>query len=143
MTTATIPAFESTVQKTNIWLKNIREQMNWNESEHQVSYRALRAVLHALRDRLTTEESSDLSAQLPLLIRGIYFEGWNPAKTPVAERTSEEFLAHVEAAFPDGIVGEVEPVARAVFKVISQHVTAGEIDDVKQSLPKQIRELWD
>ena len=143
MTVGTIPAFESTVQKTNIWLKDIRKQMNWEESEHERSYRALRVVLHALRDHLTVEESTDLSAQLPLLVRGIYFEGWNAAKTPVSERSREAFLAHIASAFPGDIIAEPEFVARAVFKVLGMHVSSGEIDDVRHALPKPIRTLWD
>lgn len=142
MTAATIPAFENTVQKTNIWLKDIRKEMNWKDSEHERSYRALRVVLQNLRDHLPVEESSDFSAQLPMLVRGIYFEGWNAAKTPVTERSREQFLSHLEKAFPDDIIAEPEPVARAVFKVISKHVTSGEVGDVKQALPKPIRELW-
>ena len=143
MTVATISAFESTIHKTNTWLRDIRQEMNWKDSEHERSYRALRVVLHALRDRLSVEEASDLSAQLPLLVRGIFFEGWNPTKASVHERKLEEFLAHVEAAFSDDILAEPEQVARAVLRVLRKHVTEGEIDDIRQSFPKQLRSLWD
>ena len=35
-----------------------------------------------------------------------------------------------------------EKVVRAVFRVLSRRVTAGEIADVKHLLPAALRELW-
>ena len=114
--------------------------MGWKEPER--AYHALRAVLHALRDRLTLEEAVDLAAQLPMLIRGFYFEGWKPRGKPVAERKKEQFLAHIEDAFRGDRHGEPEEITRAVFKVIALHVTSGEIEDIKRCLPDKLRELW-
>lgn len=31
--------------------------------------------LHALQDRLTVQEGADLAAQLPLLVKGIFYDG--------------------------------------------------------------------
>lgn len=56
---------------------------------------ALRSVLHTLRDRLTVEEAADLSAQLPLMIRGIYFDAWTPATAPVTIREQNELLDYI------------------------------------------------
>jgi len=116
------------------------EELGWEDRER--AYHALGAVLHALRDRLTVAEAADLGAQLPLLIRGLYYEGWNPTGKPVKEHRKEDFLAHIAAAlrghpevFPEG-------VAWAVFKLLQGHVSAGEIGDVKHILPVQIRALW-
>ncbi len=60
-------------------------------SDRHAAYRVLRAVLHALRDRLTVAETVDLGAQLPMLIRGLYYEGWTPNDKPLRERTREKF----------------------------------------------------
>ena len=143
MTTATISAFESTLHKTNVWLKDVMAEMHWEDSDHQRAYHALRAVLHALRDRLGVAEASDLAAQLPMLIRGFYYEGWSPTKTPVPEHHQEQFLRHVEEHFANDITVDPEEITRAVFRVIGKHVSSGEIEDVKHALPKSIRELWD
>lgn len=140
MNQATHAPFEGTYQTTNAWLKELMEELDWQDRHR--AYRALRAVLHALRDRLTVEETADLGAQLPMLIRGLYYEGWTPSGKPVKERKREDFLAHIEAAFRDDPAIFPEAVAGAVFKVLQRHVSAGEIGDVKQILPVQIRALW-
>ena len=143
MTTGTVPAFETTVQKTNIWLKDLMSELHWEGYDHEQSYHAMRAVLQALRDRLTVEEAADLAAQLPMLVRGFYYEGWKPARTPLPERTKEAFLEHVADHFPSESISQTEEVTRAVFRVLTKHVTAGEIQDIHSSLPKPIRNLWD
>lgn len=140
MSTSTVTAFDKTVEKTNIWLKEIMEELDWDD--YARAYHGLRAVLHALRDRLTIEEATDLGAQLPMLIRGMYYEGWTPRGKPVLERKQEEFLSHVAAAFEGDVRVDEEEVARAVFSVLARHVTGGEIEDVKSTLPAEIRQLW-
>ena len=81
----TLPASLShAVQLTQQWLKELRD--NGDLDDEAAALSALRAVLHQLRDRLTPEEAVDLAAQLPLIVRGIYFEAWRPARTPPPRR---------------------------------------------------------
>ncbi|HSM19769.1 MAG TPA: DUF2267 domain-containing protein, partial [Hyphomicrobiales bacterium] len=76
-----IDAVDTTIQTTNIWLNELDQAMGWDH--RQRTYRLLRAVLHALRDRLPVNEATDLGAQLPLLIRGIYTRaGGRPRRRP-------------------------------------------------------------
>jgi len=76
----TLPASLShAVQLTQQWLKELRD--NGDLDDEAAALSALRAVLHQLRDRLTPEEAVDLAAQLPLIVRGIYFEAWRPARS--------------------------------------------------------------
>ncbi len=133
--------FDTTVQKSNIWLKEIMEELG-RDNRHQ-AYTALRAVLQSLRDRLTIEEAAELGAQLPLLVRGVYYEGWNPSGKPAKDRHREDFLLRVADYFVDADSPEPEQAARAVFKVLSRHVAAGEIEDVKHLLPEELRNLWE
>ncbi len=132
--------FDSTLQATNIWLRELMEQMRW-EDRHR-AYHALRAVLHALRDRLTVDEVVTLGAQLPMLVRGFYYEGWHVADKPLKERRKEAFLSHIADAFRDSPDVDPEKIAREVFQVLAGHVTAGEIESVKQCLPTELRTLW-
>jgi uncharacterized protein (DUF2267 family) len=99
MNPVTHAPFESTYRTTSAWLRELMRELGWDDPRR--AYAALRAVLHALRDRLTVAEAADLSAQLPMLVRGLFFEGWRPNAVPVKEQRREDFLAHVAAAFRD------------------------------------------
>ena len=87
MSVTTIPHIEASVHTANVWLKELAQELGWEDRERV--YHALRSVLHALRNRLTVDEAADLGAQLPLLIRGLYYEGWDPSSTAVKERRNE------------------------------------------------------
>jgi uncharacterized protein (DUF2267 family) len=132
--------FDSTIQTTNTWLKELMEWMGWQDRHR--AYHALRAVLHALRDRLTVDEVVTLGAQLPMLVRGFYYEGWHLAGKPLKERRKEVFLSHIAEAFRDSPDVDPEEVTRAVFQVLAKHVTAGEVESVKHCLPTELRSLW-
>lgn len=133
-------SFENTVQKTNLWLGEIASAMG-TEDRHRALL-ALRAVLHILRDRMTLEEIAQLSAQLPLLVRGIYFEGWSPTHKPIKEHSNEELFTHIYDAFPNEPALDAEMIIRSVFSVLARHVTGGEIQDVIDQLPDRMRGLW-
>jgi uncharacterized protein (DUF2267 family) len=133
--------FDGTLQKTNVWLNDIMNELDWQEHPYK-AYLALRTVLHALRDRLTIEEAVQLGAQLPMLVRGFYYEGWTLKGKPRKERHKEDFLAHIKDAFQEDFSSRPESIARAVFKTLARHTSPGEIEDVKHSLPKALNELW-
>lgn len=133
--------FGETIQKTQIWLNELRDELEWDHPEGLVA--ALRAALHALRDRLTPAEAAQLGAEMPLLVRGLYYEGWRPAAEPWKERHGEGFLARVEHDLGGyAHLRGAESVVRAVFCLLGRHVSPGEIDDVKRLLPAEVRDLW-
>lgn len=134
-------AFDTTLNKTHTWLREIMEELRTNDRHR--AYLALRSTLHALRDRLPIEEAVELGAQLPMLVRGIYYEGWKPSATPKRERSKDAFLERIRRDFPDE--GDLFPerAARAVLKVLREHVTSGEIRDVKHVLPEPVRSLFE
>jgi uncharacterized protein (DUF2267 family) len=130
---------EHSVEKAHIWLKEIAEELGVDD--RQYAYRALRAVLHTLRDRLTVDVAAKLAAQLPTLIRGIYYEDWDPSRTPLPLHDVEAFLDHVLAE--GGMAGETEAsvAVTAVARVLRAHVSPGEIDHVMAVLPDKFRVL--
>ena len=135
-----IEAFDTTVQKTNLWLKGIMDQEGWGDRHR--AYLALRAVLHALRDRLGLEEAVQLGAELPMLVRGFYFDGWNPSGKPDRIRSKEEFLHRITKELPIDPGLDPEHLARSVFSLLDEKISEGEIEDIKATLPKEIRALW-
>jgi uncharacterized protein (DUF2267 family) len=132
--------FDATLQKTDEWLGHLMRLLPTDD--RRVAYLALRATLHALRDRLTVDEVAQLGAQLPMLIRGFYYEGWDPTSKPLRIRHREQFLARIttELAYADDT--DPEDIARAVFTLLVQRISDGEIEDVKHVLPADIRDLW-
>lgn len=140
MAVDTVSVFEHTIEITHVWLQDLMDRLGWTDRRR--AYVALRAVLHALRDRLGVNEAAHLSAQLPMLVRGFYYEGYHPADKPLDQRRKSEFLAHVAAECSDEALNDGR-VTRAVLQVLAKHITAGEVTKVKAALPPDIRELWD
>ncbi len=135
-----IPATIShAVQQTQEWLHALRDSGDYaNETE---ALAVLRAVLHQLRDRLTPQETVDLGAQLPIIVRGIYYEGWRPSKTPEKLRSADEFLEGVSAKLVPHPIG-AEDATRDVLALLTVTLDEGEIIDVIGQLPASIKQLW-
>jgi uncharacterized protein (DUF2267 family) len=140
MSVTGLEVFDRTVHKTNNWLNELMELLG--APGKQRAYSALRATLHALRDRLTIPEVAQLGAQLPMLVRGFYYEGWDPTGKPLKDRHREDFLARIENEFRRDEAIDPELVARAVFALLARKVSEGEIEDVRHVLPTEIRKLW-
>ncbi|MGC9665830.1 DUF2267 domain-containing protein [Planosporangium sp. 12N6] len=130
-------AFDTTVDKTNRLLKEIEQEYGWPKERRNQSYAALRGVMHALRDRLTVEESAQLSAQLPMLVRGLYYEGWNPSDVPV-KLSRDEFLERVRREFPYEVRGGTQELVATVLRALKLYGTEGEWKDVRASMPKEL-----
>jgi uncharacterized protein (DUF2267 family) len=133
-------AIQHTVETTNVWLTEIAERLGDQESRR--AYQGLRAVLHALRDRLSVDDAAHLAAQLPMLLRGIYYEGYQPSGKPLAGHKKSEFLAAVRVQCPEEDLN-TGTITRAVLQVLAGHVSAGEVQKVKAKLSAGIRELWE
>jgi uncharacterized protein (DUF2267 family) len=133
-----LAVFDRSLEKTGVILDEIREGLGTASAEE--AYMALRATLHALRDRLSVNEAVQLGAQLPLVLKGVYYDGWQPAKTPHATRRAEEFLGEVAAHFR-WHPRDAESMVRTALAVVARHVSEGEMLQVKHSLPKDIQTL--
>ena len=134
--------FSKSLQKTDIWLKDAGQELQWKDP-HKI-YTALRSVLHALRDRITAREAVQLGAQLPAIIRGIYYEGWTMPDHPVRDRTRYGFLSQIQKEFGKVQAGEIDTVqvASAIFRVLNARISEGEIDDIRAILPRKLGEFW-
>jgi uncharacterized protein (DUF2267 family) len=140
MSAVGLEGIDHAVQQAHIWINDVEKRMDWNNKPR--AYRLLKACLHALRDHLPANEAVDLGAQLPTLIRGVYYDQWRPATTPVKDRHLESFLATIDKAFRDDPLDDTAEAAAAVFSLLSDRISAGEIADVRQELPAQLRLLW-
>ncbi len=135
-----LDVIDTTVQKTYEWLGDIREELHIPDS--QTAYHALSSVLHTLRDRLPAEDVAGFGAQLPILIRGIFYDAWRPAGKPLKIRSREQFLDLVAERFGGIAVVQPERLVHAVLTVVEKHVSPGEVEKLQSTLPRDIRELW-
>lgn len=133
--------FDETLHTTHSWLKDLMERLSTDNRND--AYLALKVTLHALRDRLPVNSAATLAAQFPTLIRGFYYEGWQPAKCPSQARSEKAFLASLAEAF--GYMDDFyEPrrIVGAVFDLLNERISEGEINKIQSCLPKNIRNLW-
>ena len=141
MTTTRVDISGRSVEKSHIWINDMAEELG-TEDNHR-AYRVLRAFLHALRDHLTVDAAANLAAQLPIFMRGVFYEGWQPSRTPEHTRDIDSFLTRI--AGEAGLAGETEAsfAATAASRILRRHVSAGEGDNLLQTLPRHLRELLD
>jgi uncharacterized protein (DUF2267 family) len=140
MSATGLDAFDKTLQTTNTWLDEIMAELG---PDRHVAWHALAAVLHAVRDRLPLEVAVHLGAQLPLLVRGVYYDQWHLGGDVERYRSLEEFLDRVGRGLQTTRPVSRLKAAQAVFAVLARHVTAGQLDKVRDALPEDIRALSD
>lgn len=134
--------FDPAVTSANRWLQELAESLDLPPNAEPRALHALRAGLHAIRDRLPANEVVDLGAQLPTLIRGLYYENWTRRHDPTQIRSRAEMIARVRREL--GSEHRLDPVdvLRGVIHLLVEHVSAGEIHDVVATLPRSIASLW-
>jgi uncharacterized protein (DUF2267 family) len=135
-------AIDRTVQKTNVWLHEICTGLE--VQDERLAYHALRGVLHAIRDRLSIESAAAFGAQLPLLIRGIYYEGWHAHGKPLHVRTAEAFLDLVAENLAADAELRIEPqrAIDAVFATLQAHADPGAVEKFFNGLPADIQTVF-
>ena len=132
--------FEGSVQKARGWVHELAHELG-RPDDTAYALRVLRAFLHVLRDRLPVAESAQLAAQLPEVLRGVYFEGWRPSATPHPYHDLDTFLQRIaDAAL---LAGETEGAyaAEAAVRVLARHVGVHELGKVRLVLPRDIADF--
>lgn len=139
MSATSLPLFDRTLQTTNIWLDEINHELG---PDRAFAWKVLSIVLHKLRDRLPVELAAHLGAQLPLLVRGVYYDQFEPARLPLDCRSQDDFVHEVQKWLSDARAVDAREAIAAVFGLLSRHLSQGQVDKVRRSLPKGIRDLW-
>lgn len=138
MPVRSVDSIERSVHKTNDWLSELAAELG---EDREDAWRILKAYLQVLRDELTVDEAAQLAAQLPLVLRGAFYEGFDPGRQPAELRHRDEYLARLaELARLPG-PDEAERAAEAATRVLRRHVTEGELDDVLSQLPTEVRDV--
>ena len=136
----TVHVFDRTVHEAHEWINELSGRLGW--SSERDALRLLRTVLCKIRDHLPVNEMAQFSAQLPIMLRGMYFEGWQPKKTPVHEREAAAFIRSIEEQVGDVLDYRGELDIKAVFDVINARISRGEVEDVRANLPQALQDMW-
>lgn len=138
-----VTALNHTLEETHQWLEELQREGAFETEQQAYSY--MRAVLHAVRDRLTVEEATHFAAELPMLVRGFYYEGWRPALAPNADRkTEEDFLEAVQQSLRsnDTPISELRDAVQAVLRLLTSHLEEGQIRHAREQMPAEMRTIW-
>lgn len=139
-TQAHMDVVDKTVQETYEWIRDVLHETGWEDRHYALQ--ALRGVLHAVRDEITADQSGHLVAQMPILVRGLYFEGWDPSRAPADDRTADAFVDRIRPHFTGyGQALDYEWLATAVLRVIKRRMPA-EYEKIKATIPKEVRRVW-
>jgi uncharacterized protein (DUF2267 family) len=141
MTLTGVASFDHAVRSAGTWLADVAKATG-EEENHDRAYRLLRAWLHTLRDRLPVDVTVHLGAQLPTLIRGVFYEGWVPHAVP-AKYDRAEFLSRFcrEAHLSGDDAETAEDTVRAISGALDHHLSPGTLDRVLGSLPGAVRSI--
>ena len=139
MATTGLEVFDRTLHTTNLWLDEICAEIG---PDKHLAWHVLGAVLRSIRDELLIGQSAHLAAQLPLLVRGAYFDQYRPAAQPVAERSQEDFIARIREELAATRPVRPDLAATVVMRTLNRHITEGQIKKVRDALPKSVRALW-
>lgn len=134
-----LDVFDKTVQTTNLWLDEITDELG---PDRRLAWHALGTVLRVVRDRVPADLAAHFAAELPLLIRGVYYDQYRPSRQPERTRDRDEFVERIGKGFAGTRTVNVDGAIRAVLATVSRHVPAGEVENVRGSLPEELRALW-
>ncbi|GGQ11195.1 uncharacterized protein (DUF2267 family) [Actinomadura coerulea] len=138
MTFTGIQGLDRSIDTTNRWIADVAEA--FGTEDRRFAYRALRAWMHTLRDRLTVESAARLAAQLPELLRGVYYDGWSPGHVPRKYDLHEVTVHYAEQAR----IGrdDVPKTAAIVTEVVSSKMAPGGVEQALWKLPEELRKLF-
>jgi uncharacterized protein (DUF2267 family) len=132
-----VSSLDHSIAKVNVWLAETADE--FGTSDRHFAYRVTRAWLHALRDRLPAPIAAHFAAQLPELLRGVFYDGWNPSKVPVKYGRD----GYVTRFARDSSIAEMDVprAASLVTRIVRRHVTGGVLDEALDVLPAEVRLL--
>jgi uncharacterized protein (DUF2267 family) len=135
-----IQTLDTAVGATEEWINALMARLGWQGKER--TYLALLAALHALRDALPRDEAGYLGVQLPVLLRGLYFEGWHPASHLQRAKSRSAFVERIQEGVHRDPGINAEAVAHAVFALLAERLPLGEVENAKAATPEPLRMFW-
>lgn len=137
-----ISSLDRAIQTAVLWLKDAQDELMWDDKEKV--YRATKAVLQAMRDRLPIEEIAHLMANLPMVMKGMMMDGYDYHQKPVRMRTVEDFYSCVQGYYDSQRRSEIdaEEATRAVVTMLKRRVGEGETHKIAANMPTELKPLF-
>jgi uncharacterized protein (DUF2267 family) len=132
-----VDSLDRSIERTNQWLGDVAS--SFETEDRKLAYRVTRSWLHTLRDRLPVTVAAHLAAQLPELLRGVFYEGWNPSKVPTKYDRDEYIARFARNAQIHNT--EVRKAGQLVTSAMRRHLSEGVVNEAFGVLPADIREL--
>jgi len=132
-----VSALDHAMHIAHTWVNDVAKEFDTDDREF--AYGVLRAWLHTLRDRLTVEAAAHFAAQLPDLIRGVFYAGWDPGAVP--EKYNAEAYAVRFAGEANISLHDVGKAAAATTAALLHHLPSAQMAKVLDQLPSEIRVL--
>jgi uncharacterized protein (DUF2267 family) len=132
-----VDSLDRSIDTTNLWLGDVAT--SFGTQDRKLAYRVTRSWLHTLRDRLPVTVAVHLAAQLPELLRGVFYEGWNPSKVPTKYDRDEYVVRFAKRAQIHNT--EVPKVGQLVTSALRRHLSDGVVNEAFGVLPADIRDL--
>ena len=137
-----ITSLDRAIQNTILWLNDIQAELKWDSQDNV--YRATKAVLQTIRDRLPVEEVVHLTANLPLVMKGMLMDGYDLTEKPARIWTQDLFFELIEEYYNPFKRNAIHPedAVRAVVRVLNRRMGGGEMCKVAATMPLEIKELF-
>jgi uncharacterized protein (DUF2267 family) len=128
---------EHGVERTRRWIEETAAELGTDDM--LPASRTLKAVLHAIRDRIAATEAPHLAAELPERLRWAFYEHWDPSGVPLTYRDRDEFLRRVAEEARLASAMEASFAVFCVMTVMCRHLSAEEIEHISRALPAELR----
>jgi uncharacterized protein (DUF2267 family) len=130
--------------KGNAFVNQVAEELNISRDQ---SGRIIRSVLHALRNRLSLQESFQLLAQLPMALKSVYVDGWKPDSEFERIRHLDDFLNEIRkedgglAGYDFGNNQRALAAVYAVLETLHDSISGGAFESFIKTLPESYQ-VW-
>lgn len=133
--------FEKYASKGNEFINRLQSNLGVNDRDHAA--RILRSTFRVIRNHLSVEESFQLIAQLPMVLKAVYVEGWKLTDHKRITNLDEFFIEIIQeeghSSWRDfSSKNEVLDSVRAVLQTLREYVSKQEMDQALATLPRKI-----
>ena len=140
--------FRKYADYAEIFVKELAVRLGSPEDRDRAA-RILRNILHLLRDQISSQESVQLMAQLPMFLKAVYVDGWKLNNKHNKIKDYDEFVSEVRYPAARKIYTdftskeEAEAAIYIVFDMIQEKVSPGEINDIVNTLPSKLKPFFE